>query len=1309
MRPFRFLWFGFFPVLLLPAMLARGATMSIDSLSGPVTANEINSFISFMNAQTPPVTPWGAVNGTTGDHNEWADGTGGRELEAMGELFEVSSNMTILNKMISWSDYCTSQRNDLMAATNGGQRVMWTGLIDKLWCPNEPTDAHAQYAGCENEDVEGHLAYCAKLILKTPAIWNLTVPDGNPYGYGATYFQRATNYLAKCDEANDEYSLKWFINPSSSVIIAPTQSAWTVFSENVNANNRQMMFMSGFQRLAEAHELLGDNPARVTQYDNIVRTNVTICLNGMVKFPGNPLTANGQTVYKWGYYPTSTTGIETTEIHAEYDIIGLWRAFTRAKYGFTLAPLIPFGNTMVNVTYLGTNKFAVNVDGTGGIQSPVFSGWILPADWNPQVYTCVAGSAYTNNWYTGRADVDAGILFMKNRRYLQFSVTPSPATQVVQAGAQANYTLAVAPLGGFTNTVTLAANNLPSGATAVFTNGTVNCGALALSSTNSTLAIKTTVATPAGAYAVSIISTGGGISHTNNVSLVVGNFSVAASPSSQTVSPGGNTSYTVTVATNSGFSGTIAFGLAGLPANCSASFSPASLSGAGSSALNVIASNTATAGSYTLTIYGTNGATIASATATLQIAGTATPVWNGGSGTGNYWNDANNWGGILPSANGPLVFGGGSRLVNTNNTAAGTTYSNLTFNPGAGTFALNGNPVSLAGNITNNSANPQTIDFGINFGGAVTFTGAGNDLFVLGGLTNTLAAPLMNTLTLEGTGQLSDEWAGGGTNILLMNDANADWIVVHNPNSTATPVPWVLEINNGTFEFGSDASAPVITTTTGHNSPSDNVLGNVSGAVAEFDFVNGTFTTGARLNTAQALNSTAIVNVTGGTLNLADQFQGANGQNTEENSQVNVSGGAMNVGTGSTGPFYVASRGTGYLAVSENGVVSCGTLDVSRNASGNTFSSAGEVDLDGGTLMVTGVTNISANAQTGGAPTAAFHFNGGTLMAKSGAKTLFFQGCRTTPVCPITAIVEAGGAVIDDGGNSITIGEPLQHDGTLGIVPDGGLTKLDTGTLNLTTTNSYTGETLVAGGTLALNSGAAIINSAAISISPGATLDASVHNGGALTIVNGQTLTGGGTVKGNITIAGGATLAPGGSLDTLVFNNNLTLAGGSTTLMEVSDTPTTNDAAQVAGSLVLSGSLVITNAGTNSLSAGDSFKLFNATIFSGAFTNLSPVIPGINLAWNTNNLTNGVLGIVSSPTPPPKIATVNLSGGNFIIGGSNGVPNWPYSVLASTDLALPVAQWTVIASNSFDAAGGFIFTNTTAANTPQTFYRLELQ
>src|SRR6202021_144055 len=113
-------------------------------------------------------------------------------------------------------------------------------------------------------------------------------------------------------------------------------------------NNRQMMFTSGFQRLAEAHTILGDNPSLVAQYNAIVQATINQDLTGMVHY--DQYTKNGQTVYDWGYYPT-TDAPEATEIHAEYDLIGVWRAFNNTNYGVTLAPLVPFANTMVDVVY----------------------------------------------------------------------------------------------------------------------------------------------------------------------------------------------------------------------------------------------------------------------------------------------------------------------------------------------------------------------------------------------------------------------------------------------------------------------------------------------------------------------------------------------------------------------------------------------------------------------------------------------------------------------------------------------------------------------------------------------------------------------------------------------------------------------------------------------------------------------------------------------------------------------------------------------------------------------------------------------
>jgi len=64
----------------------------------------------------------------------------------------------------------------------------------------------AGYAGCENNDIVGHIAYCAKLILETPSLWNTVVPGGDPHTNGATYFQRAQTHIAQMDDTPAQWT-----------------------------------------------------------------------------------------------------------------------------------------------------------------------------------------------------------------------------------------------------------------------------------------------------------------------------------------------------------------------------------------------------------------------------------------------------------------------------------------------------------------------------------------------------------------------------------------------------------------------------------------------------------------------------------------------------------------------------------------------------------------------------------------------------------------------------------------------------------------------------------------------------------------------------------------------------------------------------------------------------------------------------------------------------------------------------------------------------------------------------------------------
>ena len=566
---------------------------------------------------------------------------------------------------------------------------------------------------------------------------------------------------------------------------------------------------------------------------------------------------------------------------------------------------------------------------------------------------------------------------------------------------------------------------------------------------------------------------------------------------------------------------------------------------------------------------------------------------------------------------------------------------------------------------------------------------------------------------------------------MLLNSSSADWTLLDNDASAPMTVPWTFAVNNGSFTFGDDNNEPVLTTTTVNGVPQDNQVGAVSGATGVFNMVNGTLTTSARLNTATAANATGIINQTGGTMNIGNQFQGANGSNLGESSAVNVSGGTMNIGTAAnpTSVFYLASRGTGTLTVSDTGVVSCGKLDMSRNAS-TAVSSSGTVNLDGGSLMVTSVTNLSANQQTTGTPTATFNFNGGTLVAKAGSSTMFFQGTRGTPFTPIQTFVKVGGAIIDDGGNAITIGEPLKHDAALGSALDGGLTKTNIGKLTLIGTNTYNGNTLVSAGTLALASSGSIASSPTINLAAGAVLDASARVDGRLTVAAGQTLVGNGAVNGNATVAAGAFLAPGlplpvgvvgtnddgeitnqvpdvNPIGILTFSNGLTLNGGSATVMDLSKASSTNDVVKVAGLLTYGGTLSL-NIG-DVLDATDSFKLFDAAGYGGVFASIVPATPGLGLAWNTNTIaSDGTLRIVSvAPPALPVIAGFAFSGGNLILSGSNGSPGTNYYVLASTNLSLPFSNWQRVGTNAFDQNGGFQFTND-ASGVPGEYFILQL-
>jgi subtilase family serine protease len=99
------------------------------------------------------------------------------------------------------------------------------------------------------------------------------------------------------------------------------------------------------------------------------------------------------------------------------------------------------------------------------------------------------------------------------------------------------------------------------------------------------------------------------------------NFTLSASPSSETVTAGGSATYTVSVSPSGGFNDSVTLSVSGLPSGASANFSPDPATS--SSTLSVSTSTSTPAGTYTLTITGTGGGINRSATVSLVVQSSA--------------------------------------------------------------------------------------------------------------------------------------------------------------------------------------------------------------------------------------------------------------------------------------------------------------------------------------------------------------------------------------------------------------------------------------------------------------------------------------------------------------------------------------------------------------------------------------------------------------------------------------------------------------------------------------------------------------
>jgi autotransporter-associated beta strand protein len=244
-------------------------------------------------------------------------------------------------------------------------------------------------------------------------------------------------------------------------------------------------------------------------------------------------------------------------------------------------------------------------------------------------------------------------------------------------------------------------NTNPISQVAFYQNGMQILG----SSTASPYAITWTNA-PVGNWTLTAVATdGSGLSVTSNpVNISVYSFLICATPASQVIKQGGSTSFTVTVNGIPGFSDTVNFGMADLPAGVTAGFTPASVTGSGSATLNVSASGTAAPGQYPLTISGASSSATNTTTVSFLVTSTNAAISINFSGTGTAMGSSES-AGVVPLTGWNNAAGGSGILALTDATGAATGASM--------TWAANGTyATAIANNPGNNRMMMNYLDTG---------------------------------------------------------------------------------------------------------------------------------------------------------------------------------------------------------------------------------------------------------------------------------------------------------------------------------------------------------------------------------------------------------------------------------------------------------------------------------------------------------------------------------------------------------------------------------------------------------------------
>lgn len=430
-------------------------------------------------------------------------------------------------------------------------------------------------------------------------------------------------------------------------------------------------------------------------------------------------------------------------------------------------------------------------------------------------------------------------------------------------------------------------------------------------------------------------------------------------------------------------------------------------------------------------------------------------------------------------------------------------------------------------------------------------------------------------------------------------------------------------------------------------------IGDLSGA-GTVTLGSGTLTTGSRASTTFS----GAITGAGGLVKVgAFNTFTLTGSNSFSGGTI-VSAGVLAIGNGGT---------TGSL---EGDVATSGTIAFNRSDAstyGGVISGTGGLLKQGaGQLTLTAAHSYTGSTTISGgtlALAAADALADSTRVSIAAGAALKLAGFSDT----IGSLTGTGAVILDSGTLAVGAAHVTGYNATLfsgSISGVGGLTKVGAGDFQLSGTNTYSGATTIAGGTLTIRSGSALPSTTPLVLSAGATLVQSYASNaiaigplsgagtvtlesGTLTIrTNGSSATFAGTIDGGDVVKDGAGTQ---TITGTIGGYSIHALGGTLELGALGDRAVVSSDIQVTGNLIASGSttidsVYITNDGF--------FQLYDtATINASIITGQGNLYISDSASLGGARITNqGALSIWDTATAGNATITNN---GSIVFGGTS--------------------------------------------------------